>query len=422
MSRAVAAMIAVVAMTFAPPVSAADVMRASAAANGLPWFADHGRAAGALLALVSHAELDGLDPQAFHPTELQALVDKALAGSVVDRRLAEERLSEVLSRYADAVARPRDTATLYVDSLARPRPVSVERLIAVAAASGDLARFIQTMGWMHPYYAALREELQRRLAETPDDDRVRRLRLNLERARVLPRGPAAAIVVNVADARLGFFKDRRLQDSMRVVVGKSAQQTPMMAGAIRYAIVNPYWHVPPDLARERIAPRVLKEGLPYLKRQGYQVVTEWSDNGRLIDPRTVDWQAVVDGRAEVLLRQLPGPANSMGTVKFMFPNELGIYLHDSPSKELFQKTERQFSGGCVRLEDAARLQRLLLGNGPPVKAEAPEHVITLPAPVPVYLTYLTLFPRNGEIVERPDVYGRDRTAISSADHPSADVG
>ena len=107
------------------------------------------------------------------------------------------------------------------------------------------------------------------------------------------------------------------------------------------------------------------------------------------------------------MRQRPGPLNGMGEVKFMFPNDLGIYLHDTPGKALFQKSERTFSAGCVRLEDAQGLKRLILGDTPLAVSTIPEQYIPLSRPVPVFLAYLTAFPQAGKIVERPDVYQRD---------------
>ena len=140
----------------------------------------------------------------------------------------------------------------------------------------------------------------------------------------------------------------------------------MMAALLRYTSLRPYWNVPPDLAAERIAPNVVKHGPAYLRQKGYQLLSDWSDKARVISPAGVDWAAVAAGRKEVRLRQLPGPANSMGDMKFMFPNAQGIYLHDTPQDELFGEAARLFSGGCVRLEAAHRLGAWLYGK--PLKA------------------------------------------------------
>ena len=139
-------------------------------------------------------------------------------------------------------------------------------------------------------------------------------------------------------------------------VSPGPTQTPMMAGFIRQAILNPYWQVPDDLVQNSIAANVLNQGVRYLKNGGYQVFTDWSEKEQL-DPNEVDWHAVREGRKKVHVRQLPGGSNFMGKVKFEFPNAQGIYLHDTPDKQLLRLDQRQLSSGCVRLEDAPRLGR-----------------------------------------------------------------
>jgi murein L,D-transpeptidase YcbB/YkuD len=195
---------------------------------------------------------------------------------------------------------------------------------------------------------------------------------------------------------------------MKVVVGKAETATPMMAAYIRYASVNPYWNVPPELVRNLIGPRVVAQGVSYLTEREYQVLTNYGEDAKTIDPTTVDWQAVVDGRQEVRLRRLPSPANSMGMMKFMLPNYFGIYLHDSPEKEHFTKNELWISNGCVRVEDYKRFASWLF-NGSVPKGHDPkvEEEVNLPAPVPVYMTYLTVAPTADGVMFRADPYGRD---------------
>jgi murein L,D-transpeptidase YcbB/YkuD len=124
----------------------------------------------------------------------------------------------------------------------------------------------------------------------------------------------------------------------------------MLAGLMHYAIVNPYWNVPPDLARTKVAPGVLAKGVGFLKSMRYEVLSDWTEKATVLDPKTVDWRAVAAGRSEIRVRQLPGKGNSMGRMKFMMPNDLGIYLHDTPDRHLFADANRYFSSGCVRLE------------------------------------------------------------------------
>ena len=195
------------------------------------------------------------------------------------------------------------------------------------------------------------------------------------------------VLVDATSARLYMIEDGRVQDSMRVIVGKPETPTPELKSALNYETLNPYWHVTPDLAQTLIAPRVLKDGNAYLTERGYEVLSGWGPDAQVIPPDSVDWKAVAAGTVKVFVRQRPGPANSLGQFKFDLPNGNGIYLHDTPKKELFAQPERNLSHGCVRLEDAPRLARWLLGKDPPAAA-APEENILIPRPVPITISYL----------------------------------
>jgi murein L,D-transpeptidase YcbB/YkuD len=195
------------------------------------------------------------------------------------------------------------------------------------------------------------------------------------------------VLVDAASARLYMIENGRVQDSMRVIVGTPETPTPKLKSVISYETLNPYWHVTANLAQTLIAPRVLKDGNAYLTDRGYEVVSGWGPDAHMLSPDSVDWKAVAAGTAKVFVRQQPGPANSLGHFKFDLPDGDGIYLHDTPKKELFAQDERNLSHGCVRLEDAPRLARWLLGKDPPA-ASAPEENILLPQPVPITISYL----------------------------------
>ena len=195
------------------------------------------------------------------------------------------------------------------------------------------------------------------------------------------------VLVDAASARLYMMEDGRVQDSMKVIVGKPETPTPALKSVINYETLNPYWHVTPDLAQSIVAPRVLQEGDAYLTTRGYQVVSGWGPDAQVISPDSVDWKAVAAGTVKIYVRQLPGPANSLGHFKFDLPDGNGIYLHDTPKKELFAQDQRNLSHGCVRLEDAPRLARWLLGKDPPA-VSAPEQSLLLPQPVPITISYL----------------------------------
>lgn len=195
------------------------------------------------------------------------------------------------------------------------------------------------------------------------------------------------VLVDAASARLYMIEDGLVRDSMKVIVGKPETPTPELKSVLNYETLNPYWHVTPDMAKTIIAPRVLKDGDAYLVQQGYEILSGWGPNASVLSPDSIDWKAVATGNAQIYVRQRPGPANSLGHFKFDIPDSDGIYLHDTPRKELFAQDERALSHGCVRLEDAERLARWLLGKDPPA-VSVPEQNVLIPQPVPIKISYL----------------------------------
>ncbi len=242
------------------------------------------------------------------------------------------------------------------------------------------------------------------------DHYLRRIALNLERARRLPEMGQFQryVVVDSGSAEIHMFDRDRRSDTMRAIVGAPESKTPMMALLMRGAKVNPYWNVPQDMVRDFTARNVLKQGTSYIKNYNYEVLTGSGTNIVPIDPKNVDWNAVAAGSSNVLVRQLPGPWNSMGEIKFETPNEYGIYLHDTPTKALFAKADRWISNGCVRLEDADRFTAWVYG-GKPQSAER-ETMVPVQNPVPVYMTYLTVEATNGGVQFRADPYNFDEGA------------
>ncbi|MFL6829498.1 MAG: L,D-transpeptidase family protein [Sphingomicrobium sp.] len=401
----------------AKPASAAqtidDFYRARAGA--LLWLSPSaGDSAQQLLAALSNARVDGLDPDRYQVSLLSDVVRKSWGGDRKALERADRQLSQAFVAYVQDLRRDPGIGVMYVDAAVRPTPPSALAALLEAAMAPSLPAYVKSMGWMNPVYGQLRQAL---LTHNYASEHERQLlALNLERARTLPSGPGGRgrfVMVNAAQQRLFMWENGRIVDSMRVVVGKPKYPTPMMSALIRFASLNPYWYVPPDLAAERIAPNVLKRGLGYLDELGYQVMSDWSPNSTIIDPKTIDWQAVADGKTEVLIRQLPGAHNSMGRMKFMFPNAAGVYLHDNPERELFEQAARLYSGGCVRLEDAARLGRWLFGRELEWEGAGTEEAVPLTTPVPVYITYLTAMPDGSSIAYYDDVYGRDAARLAT---------
>jgi murein L,D-transpeptidase YcbB/YkuD len=378
-----------------------------------------GDAAEQLIALLSTSNLDGLYPDKYHVPALQEALGAARNPKAQKKQveLVERELSDAFVAYVGDLVRDPNIGIIYVDPQLRPKPPSPLAALLNAAAAPSLSGYVRNLGWMHPFYAQLRQALGGH--QYADDHQRQLITLNLERARALPAGKQRYILVNAAQQRLSMYQDGHEVDSMVVVVGKPKYPTPMMTAYVRFASLNPYWFVPPDLAAERIAPNVVRRGLPYLDELGYQLLSDWDENPTIIDPKTIDWKAVADGKVEVRIRQLPGAHNSMGRMKFMFPNEAGVYLHDNPERELFTEASRLYSGGCIRLEDAARLGRWLFGYDLDWESAGTEQRVPLPSLVPVYITYLTALPQGSSIAYYDDVYGRDAARLAATSSSNA---
>ena len=360
--------------------------------------------------LVRNAEADGLDPGRYGADELAEAVAAADEGDPVTLARAEFMLSRAVAGYARDLRRPSAVNMVYVDRDLAPRALSVNETLSALASATSLEAGLADVTRMNPLYSQLRDAAARLDGSATQAQLVR---ANLERARALPAEMGRRyVLVDAASAQLWMVEDGEVVGNMRVVVGRPGEQTPMMAGYIRHLTLNPYWNVPPDLVPRLIAPNVVRRGLSYLDTAGYEVLSDWTPNAEVVDPSTIDWEAVAAGSVELRVRQRPGPGNSMGRVKFMFPNDRGVYLHDTPNRQLFENADRRGSAGCVRVEDADTLARWLFGSRPRPQSDAPEQNVDLPEPVPVYITYLTARPENGRIAFQDDIYGRDRQILA----------
>jgi murein L,D-transpeptidase YcbB/YkuD len=365
-----------------------------------------------LAAEIAHATDHGLDPARYGSADLAAALEAASSGDPAARARADLLLSRAYAAFIRDLRFPArgGKGVTWVDSELTPKPPEARALLEAAAAAPDLGRHLAEATAMNPLYAALSRGYARRRAASPrlSAAEEKAIRANLDRARLIPALPGRYVIVDAGSARLWMIDGGRVEGPTRVIVGKPNMQTPTMAGYIRYVTLNPWWNVPPDLARQR-AKKVLKSGPSLLRRENMELLSDWSDRPRVISASQVDWSAVASGKTSLRMRQRPGGNNVMGAMKFMLPNRLGIYLHDFPDKSLFARADRRISSGCVRLEDAPRLARFLFAGRPPRPAgPAPEQNVDLPEPVPVYITYLTALPDpvRGIALQR-DVYARD---------------
>jgi len=257
-----------------------------------------------------------------------------------------------------------------------------------------------------------------RQLNVPLSDRVVQLDDALERWRWLPaQFPQPPVVVNIPEFVLrAFSPDQKLALSMNVVVGKSVRtQTPVFAEDMKYIVFRPYWNVPPSILRGEMVPAIAKNR-DYLGRKGFEVT---DSSGRVITSGTVSDDVLAQLRAgRLMVRQKPGPTNALGLVKFIFPNENNVYLHSTPSQQLFSQSRRDFSHGCVRVEKPAELAAFLLRNQPPWTLERAQAAmqsgrdnqqVNLTTPVPVLMLYVTAVVEPDNSVHFfDDIYGHDK--------------
>jgi L,D-transpeptidase YcbB len=406
------------------------------------------RASAALLRYVSDVRtgrlaLHEIDPELFiRPGDLDrlAILERAAEAPNIDRFLHDQapsnpvyrRLRRVLAEYRDIAARGGWPAVPDGSSLkpgmADPR-VGDLRLRLVA--SGDL-----TIEGADPttYDPALVQAVQRfqsrhgleadgvvggktlAALNVPVQQRIEQILINMERWRWMPDDLGDRyILVNLAGFELDVVDDGSTVLDMRVVVGKTYRRTPVFSGRMTYLDFNPYWTVTPSIARKDILPRMQADP-GYAKEEGIRVFDGWAEDARELDPQTVDWSSIDAKSLAFKFRQDPGSKNALGRVKFVFPNEFNVYLHDTPKRDLFQRTVRTFSSGCIRVEKPLDLAAYLLQGDPgwtrarveDVVASGKTMRVVLPEPVAVHLTYSTVwFGEGGTIHFRDDIYGRD---------------
>ena len=256
----------------------------------------------------------------------------------------------------------------------------------------------------------------------PVERRIGQIRVNLERARVLRDIPPTAVVVDIAGFEVALFRDGQRLLTSRAVVGRPYRSTPVFRDVITHLEINPTWTVPPTIFKKDVLPAI-KQDIGYLKTKNMQVITM---QGVQVDPATVDWQLYPQQGFPYMIRQTPGPHNALGRLKLMFPNEHMVYLHDTPSRELFKRSERTFSSGCIRVENIEQLAELLLDDPQLWNLAAIDAAIdsretrrvSLRQPMPIYLAYWTVqVQADGEVQFKHDPYDRDALILKVLDQP-----
>jgi murein L,D-transpeptidase YcbB/YkuD len=261
-----------------------------------------------------------------------------------------------------------------------------------------------------------------RALNEPVEKRIEQLRLALERARwILDDLGDDFVVVNIAGFRAYVVANRKIVWETRVVVGKAHEQSPVFRDEIQYIVFNPTWTVPYSIATRQMLPEI-RQDPRWFESRNFEVKDR---SGRLIDPSTVDWSTVTRGNFDYTFVQRPGPDNALGHVKFIFPNEHAVYLHDTPARQLFGSAERAFSHGCIRVENPMDLAEILLApNGWDRKrieatvASGKSTTVFLSRPVPILLLYWTAnVDPSGLVHFYGDVYQRDARIAKALDGP-----
>jgi murein L,D-transpeptidase YcbB/YkuD len=253
----------------------------------------------------------------------------------------------------------------------------------------------------------------------PMAERVAQIEYNMERLRWLPQTPDPRyIVVNIAGFTLEVIERGEPVLKLRAIVGKSSQQTPIFSSSVTSIVLNPYWNVPYSIATKEILPRLRREP-DYLEREQLRILKREGSGTIEVDPATVDWNTVSRSNFPYLLRQDPGPDNSLGQVKFFLPNPYSVFIHDTPAKSLFNHAARAFSHGCVRLEKPFELATYLLadqpewtGHGMGIAAmldQANDKWVNPTEPIPIHMVYWTAWVDSKDTVNfRRDIYRRDQ--------------
>ena len=258
-------------------------------------------------------------------------------------------------------------------------------------------------------YDRLRTALQ-----TAAGEDARKIELNMNRWRQLPDDLGERhIRVNIPSFELEVHDNGQIPLRMKVVVGTNENKTPMFSSEMKYVVFSPYWNIPESIMTKETLPKI-REDPEYVVRQNLEVVRVSGKRVEVVDPEEIDWETV--GETDIQLRQRPGNGNSLGLVKFLFPNRFNVYLHDTPSDNLFDRLTRNFSHGCIRLEKPQELAEYVLQSQPEwtperirkaMHAGAEKHV-PLTTPLPVHILYFTAWVDDAGLLHlEKDIYGYD---------------
>ena len=375
------------------------------------WTSDKGlnKHGKELLKLLAQAGIDGLETKDYlsgFPTKTSGLSADNLAA-------AELFLSGAFYSFGRDLFSGRTTPSVTEpDIVISRKKVSREGMMKTAAKKGPLA-VIKQLRPGHPQYI----RLAKLLAATKSGSKRRKIIINMERWRWLPSNLGKKhVLINQASFTLQMRNNGKVVDSRRIIVGKPYFKTPMFSHEIKYADFNPTWTVPRSIAGNEILPKLRKDPA-YLQKRGYQLHTSWKANAPVMNAHSIDWQSVSSKNFPYKIVQPAGETNALGQVKFLFPNRFNVYLHDTPSRNLFKNKSRALSHGCIRVNKPLEFATRLYGLNGSLSRRKIEAIIAskkttrvkLGKPVPVHLAYFTVWVDDkGGVKYYDDVYKRDK--------------
>jgi murein L,D-transpeptidase YcbB/YkuD len=364
-----------------------------------------------LVQILRRAPVDGFGSGPQLADQIQAAV-QAANGNPAAVEAAEQLISSAWVLYVQTIKRPT-TGMIYAYDVLKPQGTRTDQILLGAAAAPSLEAHVSSIATVNPIYASIRDAEWARMQASGTLSPDPRILANLDRVRSIP-SKGRFILVDAASQRMSMYENGVPVDSMKVIVGMPDMPTPLIASVMYYVTFNPQWNAPLHLVKGAIATKTLAGGKKYFDSMGYEVMSDWTAASATLPYDSVDWKAVSAGKVTPRIRQKPGPKNFMGLYKFTFPNSQDIYLHDTSAPEKFKESNRAVSNGCVRVEDAKRFARWLLGREPVSPGLDPEMPVQMPQGVPIYLTYITAQPDKGQIAFTKDVYGWDKPGAQIA--------
>src|SRR5690606_16467588 len=237
--------------------------------------------------------------------------------------------------------------------------------------------------------------------------------LNLERLRWEPRSYGENyVLINIPEFKLRAYKNSRKELEMKIIVGRYMTKTPIFSDTIEYVVFNPTWTLPMSIMKNEMLPK-LQSGTGFMYRENYTLYSGFSSDAVQLDPASINWDSVTVDNWSYRIVQEPGNINALGSVKFIFPNDMDIYLHDTPAPYLFDRTERDFSHGCMRIQKPRDFAEFLLEDKltadeiDEIFASKATKTVNLSHKFPVYITYHTAWVEDDLLHFRKDLYGHD---------------